>query len=242
MVMPRRLLMGAATALAVAAFVVMPAAAQAAKYYRSGALIAEGEKVPIVQWGTLTSACEPCLAPITTCAYAAAGFVENGAETGEGATTTFAAYNCVNAGCPPGKIKVEGGEYEKEFSVTATKLPWPNALIEEEGIRVNSTGTQISLGCVAHGLSNTSPPGGTEIGQPGAQEPFYLALPTVCVATPESQQKPLAVNGKNTTVTSSLQFDAKAGSLRCAGGAVLDKTAGKLKVMGYKESELITAK
>ena len=99
----------------------------------------------------------------------------------------------------------------------------------------------MSVGCVAQ-VSNTSPPGGSEIGKPGAQEPFYLALPTVCVATPEKQQKPLAVNGRNTTVTSKVQYDQLAGGMSCAGGSVEGKPAGSLKVMGYKESELITTK
>ena len=100
----------------------------------------------------------------------------------------------------------------------------------------------MSAGCVAQGLSNTSPPGGTELGKSGAQEQFYLATPTVCLTTPEKRQKPIAVNGRNTTITSKVQYDRLAGGLSCAGGAVEGKTSGSLKAMGYKESELITTK
>ncbi len=212
-------------------------------YYRSGTLIPEGERVPILEWGVLSRTPVPAGSP-ATCENAGGGFVENpiGGGAGVGQTTNFSSYNCAFAGCPPGKVTVEGKEYEKEFTVDAQSLPWPSTLVEEEGIRINSTNVEIVLGCVAHGLSNTSPPGGTELGKPGVQEQFYLAGTTGCVTTPEKQQKPLAVNGKNTTITSKIEFDAKAGAMSCAGGAVEGKTSGKLKVMGYKESEVITVK
>ena len=186
----------AITVVLVVALGSLSATAQAAKYYRSGALIAEGEKVPIIEWGTLRWFCVTDCGPEKPCEYIAAGLVTNGAETGEGATASFAAYDCVDARCPPGKITVKGGEYEKELTVVATNLPWPNILIEEAGIRVNySTGVQLLIGCVAHGLSNTSPPGGTDPGEPGAQEQFYLASPRVCVTAPEGPG-PLFRNGK----------------------------------------------
>jgi len=240
--MKRKFLIRLAPLLLIAAFAVVPAAAQGAKYFKSGTEIGAGEKVPVLSWGTLSLKPNPEVAPVTTCENVVGGFVTNGAETGEGATANFATYNCVNAACPPGKVKIGEGEFEKEFSVVGTKFPWPSTLIEEEGIRVNSTGVQVSLGCVAHGLSNTSPPGGTELGKSGAQEQFYLAAPTVCVTTETKKQEPLAVNGKNSTVTSKVEFDAKAGSLSCAGGAVEGKTSGKLKIAAYKESETITSK
>ena len=163
--MNRKFLIRLAPLLAIAAFAVVPAAAQGAKYFKAGAEIPVGEHVPTLSWGTLTLTPNPAVAPATTCENVVGGFVTNGAETGEGATSNFATYNCVNAGCPPGKVKIGEGEFEKEFVVVATKLPWPSTLIEEEGIRVNSTGVQVSLGCVAHGLSNTSPPGGTDTRQ-----------------------------------------------------------------------------
>ena len=243
MVMRNSLLMGLAPVLVIAAFAVMPVAARAEPhYYESGTLIAEVEKVPIVEWGTLNFHPFPDVAPLTTCESTMGGYVSNGAEVGIGATSEFVTYNCVNANCPPGKVTIEGRDYEKEFTVDAQGLPWPNTLIEEEGIRVLSTNVELAIGCVAHGLSNTSPPGGTEPGKPGAQEQFYMAPPTVCVTTPERQQKPVSVPGRNTTITSKVQYDQFAGGLSCAGGAVEGKTAGSLKVMGYRESELITAK
>ena len=205
-----------------------------------GSEISLGEHIQTLSWGTLTLTPEPAVAPVTTCQNVVGGYVTNGEETGEGATSNFATYNCANAGCPAGEVEIGGKKYEKEFIVAATKLPWPSTLIEEEGNRVNSTGVQVSLGCTAHGLANK--PGGVP-GEPGAQEQFYLAAPTVCITNgAEFQQKPLAVNGKNTTVTSKVEFDSKAGVLSCAGGAVKGKTTGKLKLQGYNESEVITSK
>ena len=60
----RMLLLGLAPALAVAALASMPVAAQAEPhYYKSGSLIAEGEKVPILEWGTLTYTPTPTIFP-----------------------------------------------------------------------------------------------------------------------------------------------------------------------------------
>ena len=247
MVMPMKLLMGAANALAVsAALAALPVAAQAEPhYYKSGALIAEGEKVPIVEWGTLTFNPEPEAYVEVTCEDSVGGYIENpiGGGAGLGQTTSFSSYNCLAMNtCPPGRVTIEGTEYEKEVTVTSETLPWPNVLIEESGIRNESTGVQMSVACVAHGLSNTSPPGGAQLGKPGAQEQFYLSSATVCVTTASRRQKPLLIAGKNSTVTSRVSFDPEAGRLSRAGGAVVQRTSGKLKVMGYKESELITAK
>jgi hypothetical protein len=241
--MNRKFLIRLAPLLAIAAFAVVPAAAQGAKYFKAGSEIPLGEHVPTLAWGTLTLTPEPPVAKPTVCENVVGAYVTNSATIGEGATLNFATYNCANVECPAGKVKIGEGEFEKEFAVVATQLPWPSTLIEEEGIRVDSTNVKVSLGCIAHSLSNTSPPGKTTAGEPGAQESFYLAAPTTCITNgPEFVQRPLAVNGKNTTVTSKLEFDAKAGSLSCAGGAVKGKTAGKLKVAAYKESEVIASK
>ena len=257
--MNKKFLIRLAPLLAIAAFAVVPAAAQGASSYKSGVQIPVGEQVPTLAWGSLTLEPSPKAAPPTTCenvvgAQTTNEELETGVITGAGATLNFATYNCVNTACLPGKVKVGAGEFEKEFSVIGTKFPWYNKLIEEGGIRSESTGVQVSLGCVAHQLSNTSPaPGGTKIGSPssggesGAQEQFYLAAPTVCITDPANgfKQKPLTKPGKNTTVTAALEFDgtvAGSGALSCAGGAVKGLTIGKLKVVAYKEQEVLNAK
>ena len=215
-------------------------------YYRSGTPLAGGEKVPIISWGTLTLTPEPAVAPPTTCEDAAGGYVENpeGGGSGTGQTRQFASWNCTNAGCPPGKVKIGEAEYEREFTLTPGKLPWSSVLTEEEPgkIRSESTGVQMILACVAHGLSNTSPPGGTEPGKPGAQEQFYLATPTVCVTTSTAKQAPLQENGPNATITSRLVFDKGAGALSCAGGEFKGRISGKLKTIAFQESEVVSAR
>ena len=121
-------------------------------YYKSGGAIAAGEKVPFVAWGTLTLTPEPALAPPSTCETGSGGVVENlegnTGLPGTGQTTQFAAWNCSNAGCPPGKVKVGEAEYEKEFILTTARLPWPSVLSEEEPgkIRSESSGVQMVLG------------------------------------------------------------------------------------------------
>ncbi len=197
--------------------------------------------MPTFEWGTLTYSPEPVLAPTTTCETVSGGYIENpaGGGGGIGQTTNFSAWNCTNAGCPPGNVTIEGTEYPKEFTVTSEALPWPNLLEDEEGItkiRTESTGVRQSFGCYAHGSHRAAQ------GSPGYSEQIPIAEATIFLTTNEWKQRPLIEPGRNATVTSKLAFDAKAGALLCACGAAIDKIAGKLKLMAYKESELITTR
>jgi len=256
--MSKKLFTGLAPLVAIAAFVVMPTVAQAAPhFFKTGVLTAEGEKIPTVAWGKLTLAPEPPVAAVTTCENVVGGFVENpaGGGAGIGQTTRFATYNCTNLECPAGEVEIAPGvKVEKEFEVVSNpnKLPWPSVLEEPEAgvIRTNNTGVEVKLACMAHGFSrNAAGEGNPSLGTKGAGESEQFVLPSggpptvTCTTDATHKQTPKNIKGTNSGPNQSkVEFDAGAGALNCAGGAFEGKTKETLKVMGYKNSELITTK
>src|SRR5215469_2364304 len=136
--MLKKLFIVLAPLLAIAAFAVMPVAAQATgHYYSNGLKIAEGSKKTVIEWGTITLAggveSSPCGSRVTawhvTCHTAAGGTVENpvGGLPGVGATEAYAAYQCESENAvPAGTVarlmaeKIENG------------VGWPNEVIEPE--------------------------------------------------------------------------------------------------------------
>jgi len=236
--------------------------ALALHYYKNAypaGRLPEGERIPVLSWGTVTLTPQPpSQAGPTTCEDSSGGFVENpqGAIAGRGQTSSFSAWNCANAGCPAGAEEfppASGKVVEKEAVLIAwgeryagQSLPWPSELFEAAGkVRSESTGLVLELACVA---SKTA-------GQPGAggreDEPQYLAQPTLCSTTPADALAPLMENGKNLGPSQSkLSFDKESGDLLCRGpGANAGEevsfegaTSGSLRIMGYKGSEVIIAK
>src|ERR1700730_13683617 len=152
--MNRKFIMRLAPLLAIAAFVALPAVAQATEphFYKSNSLVPQGEKIATISWGTLTLTPEPAEAGApTVCENAAGGFVENPAgeappngPAGVGQTQDFVSWNCTNAACPPGE---QPGLGPREFVVGSETLPWSLKLIEETGIRTEATGVRVTLGC-----------------------------------------------------------------------------------------------
>jgi hypothetical protein len=252
--MAKKLLMGLVPMLAVAAPAVMPAVAQAAPhYYKSGALIPEGEKVAVLEWGKIWLEVVPDgVTGSVTCENLAGGFVENpvGGGAGVGATLRYAAYNCISAECPAGEIEVKGHKYEKEFEViySPQSFPWPSVLTEAEPgvVRTNNTGLVLELGCFAHRLTRSAAGEGGPQGA-GENEQFVLPSggpPTVtCVSDEAHKLEPKNEKGSNDGPGQSKPvFNAGAGTLNCAGGAFESKPHESLRVMGYKASELITVR
>jgi hypothetical protein len=246
--MSRKLLIGLAPMLVVLA--LMPAVAQAVPhYYKNGALIPEGERVPILEWGKLTLANPTSLISPTTCETMAGGYLQNpvGGGAGIGATLRFATYNCANPECPEGAVEIGGGKYEKEFEIVypPQDFPWPSVLTETEfGIRTDITGVVMELACVAHGLSRSAAGEGGSTGA-GSNEQYVLPSggpPTVTCVTDETHKlEPQNEKGSNLGPSQSkLVFNARAGGLTCAAGAVEGELKESLRVMGYKASELIT--
>ena len=125
--MSKKLIISLAPLLATAAFVVMPAVAQAAPHhwYKNNVLVPEGEKVFTVSWGTL--ALESAAGKVE-CKNVIGGYSENpiGGGAGVDAIQSFNAYECVDS-CPV------------VFEVKAEKLPWPTELIEVAGVQRDQT-------------------------------------------------------------------------------------------------------
>jgi len=234
----------------VAALAATPAVSQAAPhYYRSGVLIPEGVKVPILAWGKVTWEAAPKGIALT-CANVGGGYVENpgGGGASIGAIGDFASYDCESAECPAaGLIEIEGKEYEKVFEITypPQSLPWASVLTEAEvgKIRTHMSGVALTLGCYATSLTRAEGERKTTSG-PGETEVFPLAVFATCVTTPPEQEehelKPLDENGTSAGSPSKLAFDARSGTLDCS--YFMGAPLRSLKVIGYNASELITVK
>jgi hypothetical protein len=254
-VMTRKLLI-TVTAMLVLAVVPAVAQAEAPHYYTRGFLIAEGEKVPVVEWGKLTLAPEPQVAAITTCEDLAGGFVENapGGGPGIGATLRFTTYNCTNAECPASEVEIGGKQYEQEVAIVANPnhFPWPSVLEAPEPgvIRTNNSNVELKLACMAHGFSrNAAGEGNPSLGSNGAGESEQFVLPSggppplTCVTDATRKQTPKNIKGTNSGPNQSkLVFDVRAAAPICAGGESEGIMKESLHIMGYKNSELITVR
>jgi len=123
--MSKKLFISIMPLLATAAFVVMPAAAQAATphWYSNGKVIPAGEQVPTLSWGTLTLT-NSVTEESVSCQNAALGYNENpsGGGPGVGETDSFATANCV--ALLKGKPTECTPQNGLEAVVTAEYLPW----------------------------------------------------------------------------------------------------------------------
>lgn len=248
--MSKKLYIGLAPLLAIAAFAMTPAAAQALvpHWYVNGNKLAEGEVVPVIAWGQLTLESEPAgSAAPTVCENAAGGTIVNpvGGGAGKGQTTRFSTWNCADTECPAGVV--DG--FEKEFEVISPPqdLPWPSELIgTSPKFKLNSEKVVVELGCVLHGLTKEAAGEGgpTEAtGTAGENEQKALAPFVKCETTATHLQDPEAKNGSNAgPAQSTLIFNQPAGSGLICAGTITGRTSEQLKTMGYDNSELITSK
>jgi hypothetical protein len=253
--MSKKLCIGLAPLVAVIAFVVMPALAQAAEphYYKPGLVtrLPEGEKVRTIAWGKLTLSPEPAVAAVTTCENSAGGYIENpvGGGAGVGQTLRFATWNCSNLECPAGEVEIGGKKFEKEFEVVSPpqSFPWPSVLEESAipvagSVRTNNSKVVVELGCVAHKFTKAESEGKAPPAS-GENEQFPLAPFVTCITTATNLQTPRGENGTNSGPNQSkVVFDEGGGKLSCAGGAFEGKTKESLKVMAYTNSALVLTK
>ena len=189
--MSKKLLIGLAPVLATAAFVVMPAVAQAVPhYYVVGQKAAEGKIFPDLAWGTLSLSEEGWPLAEVTCENAVIGDYENptGGGAGEGETDLFATTDCADTECPE--------EEGLELQVHSEKLPWESILVESgTKILVETKAADAVIGCyVAHTSTNA-------------------ASLTTCTGNLD----PEAVNGKGTLsqTASKIFFTGQSDKLSC---------------------------
>jgi hypothetical protein len=190
---------------------------------KNGVFLKEGAlgKTFIQEWGTLS------LQGITqatsyVCRDAEGGSIENpvGGGEGVGATELFSGYQCTFSSCPTFPL------------VLAEALPWWEVLEEPKAgeIRAKTTGLKQRYQCWGtKGAFEKAARGEGEL--PGAKNLFI------------GEQKPKVEHGTSAAHPGFLEFGQAAGRLEQegSGGLILGETEGKLKVLGYKEQELISA-
>ena len=228
--MSRKLLIALAPVLAIAAFVVMPTAALAAPHwYSNGAIVGEAP-VATTSWGLLLEVGRKAAGEgMVSCHVVTGGLVKNpgGGGAGEGATQEYSTYECSgNLPCSPGHEQAA----PVPASLQGASGGWPSKLEEKEGIRVNTTGEEIELGCV-------EPPEFTKV-EKGA----------IAVTSAKALQNPLgpsgARRGTSAAEPGTTEFDEKTGELELAKSMGVAKVAtyGTLRMLGYEEQELINIK
>jgi hypothetical protein len=238
----KKLFIGLAPLLAVAAFAVMPVAAQATgHYYSNGLKIAEGSKKTVIAWGTITLAGVKggTLPNHITCHNAAGGSIENpvGGGAGVGATEVFVAYECEQENiCPAGTVGRATAERIVNNGLGAGKeAGWPNVLSEPEAEkwRTESSRVKVDIGCFLLTEPETRAAGEhfVELGGYGTETAGLL-------------QKPETHKGTNAAHPGGVVFGSGSGELQgeAAGEALTGKTEGEVKTLGYLNQELINVK
>jgi hypothetical protein len=233
--------------LAVIAFAMVPAVAQAAKvdrYISEGTAIPEGVQVPTITWGNLTLTGQQTGSEIS-CHNAIGGYVENPTNggPGQGATEAFATWNCVtNYTCPAG---TRGG-------AAPSLLPWLGAL-ETVSAKIRSNadktigagGTRVIIGCTAPIFSNADFPettGGTAELTQGSV--FVVGAQTSDPLAPAGAKK-----GTSALHPGFYEWDSASGFLEeeepnesgHGNGTVTGKTSGKVSTLGFEHQEHIWA-
>ena len=233
--MSKKLFIGLVPLVVTAAFVVIPAAAQAAPHWYVGPSsannvpLAPATETPTISWGTLELT-STAGAPIR-CQNVLLGDAENPAGNGPaepagvGPTEVFATYDCEDVACP----ETSG----VELTVEAEKLPWVQTL--ETGIdpisksKLKSVGVQVAIDCVIKGLID-----------PADEDEYKLAPgggPFVCTGESDLKIKDGKTSGP---VHTKAEFGTENPTLAC-GALGPGTTTESLKTMGYLGDENIMA-
>jgi len=238
--MSKKLYTGLVPLLALVAFAMAPAAAQAKQcttssavvgpcpHFELGGKLATAAKQKTLSWGNLTLTSS---AGTIACSNAILAREWNPAivkpatdgASGEDETLAFGSGECVDETCPGvGFVQPRG-------------LPWTSELIEGPGageVQDESSNVKVVIGCENPLEKGTgaeySPNGGKILGE--------LEFET----TSEHKQTPTALpNGSSgCNKPSELEFAGTSGSLSAAGGAVIGTTSGSLKICGYEKQGL----
>lgn len=216
--------------LAIAAFTVVSATAQAAPHYRvNGNPTIPAPGVTSIAWGTITLAAtegSPTGAKLV-CHNAAAGTLFNpGGEAGaagEGLTQVFATFDCE-------QLKICPAEAETTSNVAAKNLPWKNLLTEAVvgELRQETTGVKVIVECLAAKVKISEIP--------------YIIGKKKGSSEAELGQRPLEQAGTGALHPGFLEFGLGSGELEVEGslGVVRGKTEGSVKALGYVAQELIS--
>ncbi len=212
-------------------------------WYRDGVRVEEGLKAPYISWGTLAFTSTRGGAS-TECSAVAGGYVENPAGGSAGAfekagvesVEAFDLYDCVNAEC-----EAAGGRP----AVTAEGLPWSGMLSEEAEriVGLSTSGVRLFVHCQFASLTPTERPG--EGAQAGLEERTTIEYNApgalTCTRISGGSWRARETAGTSAEKPSKTQFSEAGGELECGSGGTM-VTTGSLKMLGYAESEVLTAK
>jgi hypothetical protein len=231
--------------LALAAFAVMPVAAQATgHYYSNGLKIAEGSKKTVIEWGTLTLAGVKggTLPNHVTCHIAAGGTVENpvGGGAGVGATEAFVSYQCesenIGAKGTVTTIKAERiPPCSRGSRCPANGVGWPNVLTEPEAEKWRTESSKVELQ-IAGWLAEEP-----ETRVAGER---FVEIGGFGTETPGEGLRPETHKGTNAGHPGSVVFGAGSGELQAEvrGTELTVKPEGEVKTLGYLNQEMISVK
>jgi len=211
--MRRKIFIGLAPLLAVAALTVPAAASAAPQWFVNGSELKEGKTVDVVTWGLLSL--KSAAGEITCKTIDSAENIGGGAGgPGKDIVKTAIFYDCVSAGCP-GTITATA---EPTPPNTITHLGWPTVL-EEIGpgeFRDRGTEIKVRIKCVV-----------------GEVTPLNTIF--------AGELAPLAKNGSSAAKPSFTEYDPGSGEL-ISPEVGPGKTTGKDKSMGFLAQEVITVK
>jgi hypothetical protein len=228
--MSKRLRMGFAPMLLVAAVAMMPAAAQAVPHFYKNKIIAPEESgapgaegTDVISWGTLVL--ETKTVGTITCLNVSAGDAFNpiGGGAGEGKIDAYAAYDCTNALC------------EETFKSKQEIIP--------EGLdKFGEWETKLTEAVAGKPRLKT---GNSTLESP-SQIKFLISCPSAGLGEIKTKAKgelsPLVVNGTAIgSAPSKITFDPESGELEIA-NVKEGKVNGSGKGMGYEGGELLSAK
>jgi hypothetical protein len=254
--MKRRFLIGLAPLFAIAAFAVMPVAAQAATqhWYQNATLATAGEEIPVVTFGNEENLSQTSGLGEINCKGVGGGVIDNplGGGAGEGKSNASSFYECKSAKCEEEVLKATGvpgrGTATTSNAPSSTKEPafpgWTNILEESTVGGVSSIREKIGEPFVT--FKTPSPPGMIRAtvdctvaptGQVVSEAIFEGELkPEIGVA------KTANLNGNSAGAPSQAKFNGEStGGLHSPQGGV-GTNKGNVKFEGYFHQEVITVK
>ncbi len=206
--------------------------------------IEEAQKVPYISWGQLALA-NVMGATIAECSDEVGGHVENPAGGGPGieVTEAWSAYDCTAPECEAAGGKPGIGFENESGPGVDVALNWPGELTEAAGgvVRLKSTNVRVYFHCQFAAPSPTEKPGkGSIEGLEERQADEYNApTPATCTTSAPGFLSPRLLPGTGAEKPSKLEFSGGAGGeLECGSGTKVI-FSGRLRMMGYAESEVL---
>jgi hypothetical protein len=238
--MSKKLLILAPT-FAVLAFLVATTVAEASPhFYVNNVKLAAGKKTDVVGWGTITLTTNG--APVgnaLTCHNVAGGTAVGTAEgvNGTGTVEDFSVYNCTQKKQCPKETDTAKVETVEAAAPTKSSLPWPSELREEGGaIRSATTKVQVIVDCIV-----------TEGEAKGTTDQAVPFVSNNIAGSKCEAQDPKDLNGTSAALPGAVEFgDELTKELEVPSPpgscAIIGKTEGEVKALGYKAQELINTK